>query len=669
MSPLHRGLLLFTCACAALALALPTAAQSGGFYTTAGGQIVSPDGTPVVLRGVGLGGWLVPEGYMLHINAPDGGSPRTIRAQVEDLIGSEDADTFFQLYREHYVQEKDIAAIAAWGYDHVRLPFHYKDFWNPETEQFREEGFSLLDTFLNWCRTYGVDVILDMHAAPGAQNSGNISDSDGEARLWTEPDPYQDWTVAIWAEIARRYASDTLIIGYDLINEPVLPASVPASDLRNLYVRLRDAIRAVDPNHILFIEGNYYATDFSAIETPFDDNMVYAFHKYWNAPNQGSIQYLLDLRERTGVPLWLGETGENSNPWFYATRTLAEANGIGWNWWTHKKIETISAPVSAPFAPGYQALVNYWRGAGPRPSAAAARQALFAMARGLDLDATVTNIGVLASLFDDSFGTTARPFREHRIPGAIHAVHYDVGNQGVAYSDQDPWAVAGTPGSGNTGGVYRNDGVDIEPSVDPQGYAYNVGWIEALEWLQYTVTVEEAATYDVEFRVASGGSGGRFSVLLGGDVIGSVTVSGTGGWQAWRSVWLRGVELPAGEHTLRLSVRTGGFNLNTMRFVKAEETDVDGNASFESALLEVFPNPAPGRATLRFRTTQPGEASVTVFDVLGRPVRTLALGLVGPGDHRIPLDLALASGTYVLQLSVDAGKDVHSFRHVVNVIR
>ncbi len=663
-----RSLLRAVSLCLALA-AGASAQDAGGFYGTADGQITDPSGEPVVLKGVGLGGWLVPEGYMLHISAPDGGSPTTIRQQVVDLIGEDDADTFFQLYRENYVEEKDIAQIAAWGYDHVRLPFHYKDVWDPATETIREEGFTLFDTFLGWCRTYGIEVILDMHAAPGAQNAGNISDSDGEARLWTEPDPYQDWTVEIWTEIARRYADETLIIGYDLINEPVLPASVPASALRALYARLATAIREVDPNHILFIEGNYYATDFSALETPVDETMVYAFHKYWNAPDQGSIQYLLDLRDATGVPLWLGETGENSNPWFYAVRRLAEQNGIGWNWWTHKKVKTISAPASAPFSPGYQAVVDYWRGAGPRPSASAARAALFGMATNLDLDRTTTNRGVLAALFDDSFGTTARPFADLAIPGSIPAVHYDIGDQGVAYSDSDPWAVSGSPGSGNTGGVYRNDGVDIEASSDPQGFAYDVGWTASSEFLQYTVHVEETGTYDVEVRVASGGSGGRFSLLVDGQPSEFVTVPGTGGWQSWRSVWLRGLDLTAGEHRLRLAIRSGEFNLNTMRFTLVGGTAAEEGASAPLGLLGVFPNPAASRTTVHIRLAELAEARLTVFDVLGREVLAEAPRPLGPGEHRLDVDLPLAPGTYLLQLTVTAGATTETYSRSVTVGR
>lgn len=658
--------ILAALACTHAGAAVPNPAQSG-FFRAANGEILNPEGEPVILRGVGLGGWLVPEGYMLHISAPDGGSPRSIRAQIEDLIGPTDADTFFQLYRENYVAEKDIAAIDDWGFDHVRLPFHYKDFWDDETEQLREDGFALLDSFLGWCRTYGLQVILDMHAAPGAQNAGNISDSDGEARLWTEPDPYQDWTVAIWTEIASRYADETLIIGYDLINEPVLPESVPGSALRDLYVRLTQSIREVDPNHILFIEGDQYATDFSVLSTPFDENMVYAFHKYWSSVGESSIQYLLDLRAATGVPLWLGETGENSNAWVFAVRTLAESNGIGWNWWTHKKIETISAPASARFAPGYRALVDYWSGAGPRPSETAAREALFAMARGLDLDRATLNEGVLAALFDAEFGTTARPFRDHVIPGSVHGVHYDVGDQGVAYSDQNPWAISGQPGGGNTGGVYRNDGVDIEPSTDPLGYGFNLGWIETLEWLQYTVVVEETGTYDVQFRIASASGGGMFTVSLDGEVVGSVTTGGTGGWQAWQSVWLRGIELTAGGQVLRLNVRQGGFNLNTMRFEEATGTAVDPTVHRRDELLAIFPNPSRGRLNVRVGLAAPSELSLELFDLLGRRVFATPGQFYAAGEHLIDLDLPLASGTYVLGISIS--DDDTSFRRVVTVRR
>ena len=137
----------------------------------------------------------------------------------------------------------------------------------------------------------------------GAQSAGPIADSDGVARFWTEKETYWPMTILIWEELARRYKDETIIIGYDIINEPVTPTGYGARDLREFYDQIVPAIRAIDTNHILFIEGNYWATTFDELYPPFDNNMVYAFHKYWNETDQGTIQYLLNMRNDHNTPL------------------------------------------------------------------------------------------------------------------------------------------------------------------------------------------------------------------------------------------------------------------------------------------------------------------------------------------------------------------------------
>ena len=667
-------------AVSAFLLILPAQGQS--FFRAEGTQILNRDGDPVVLRGLGLGGWLVPEGYMIHMTAIDGGSPRTIRAQIADLIGESGADRFFELYRAKYVAEKDIAAIAEWGFDHIRLPMHYNLLFDPDTETFIESGFTLIDTFLDWCRKYEIDVILDMHAAPGGQNDGPISDSDGEARLWTEPVPYQNQLVTIWTEIARRYVDDPLIIGYDLINEPVTPDHLLGGEgtgkvaLRALYVRLAEAIRQIDTNHIIFIEGNYYATTFDNLDDFPDDNMVYAFHKYWNATDVGTINYLLDLSTRNNVPLWLGESGENSNPWFFEVTRLAEAHGIGWNWWTHKKIATITSPLSAPFAPGYEDVIGYLNNTAnnPRPSERAASEGLFAMAEGLDLDSCITRPGVLAALLDPDYATLRKPFKEHPIPGIINAVDYDIGHAGATYHDFDLMRVDGRDGAGNQGYEYRNDGVDIEKSTDPEGFAYNVGWIETAEWLTWTVQIATAGIYDVEFRVAADAAdnGGILFLALDNERLGSnVTVPVTGGWQAWDSVWLRDVTLPAGEHILRVNVRNGGFNLNRMRFTLKEPTSAEQADEIpEGMRLEgAYPNPFSGEVRLAFRTDRPVRVRLEVVDMLGRTVYVHSPEAFGTGEHTLSMHPELPPGMYFSRLFLEDGKRTHLLTAPVTAIR
>ena len=108
-----------------------------------------------------------------------------------------------------------------------------------------------------------------------------------------------------------------MIGGYDLINEPVLPGGVGLEEFRQLYIDITDAIREVDNNHIVYIEGNWYGTDFSGLTPPWDDNMSYSFHKYWGETSIGTIQSYISMSNQYDIPLWMGESGENSNHWYY----------------------------------------------------------------------------------------------------------------------------------------------------------------------------------------------------------------------------------------------------------------------------------------------------------------------------------------------------------------
>ncbi|WP_428236705.1 cellulase family glycosylhydrolase [Gracilimonas sp.] len=532
------------------------------FFSTSGTQILNRQGEPVVIRGFGLGGWLMPEGYMF--NMPGDFGPTKLRNAITDLLGESETDRWFEEFRTNYVQEEDIIAMKEWGADHIRVPFNHKVFYDMETEEFNEREFDRLDQLLIWCKRNRVDVILDMHGAPGAQSSKEIADSDGVARLWTEYDTYMPVTIKIWTEIARRYKNETIIIGYDLLNEPVTPAGYGADDVLRFHTDLIPEIRKIDENHILFINGNYYSTTFDKLDilAAYYDNIVYAFHKYWNETDQGTINYLLGLRDQTDTPLWLGESGENSNPWFNETVRLVESNGIGWNWWTHKKLETITSPLSAPSNPNYEKVLAYWKGDGPKPTANEARQGLFDMAEGLKIENTTFRPDVVAALFSPSFNNENVPFTSHSIPGTIDAVNYDIGDNLIAYNDMNYKRVNGDPDQtgGNSGWVYRNDGVDIEPST-LEGLEYNVGWTEDGEWLEYTVEATEG-TYDIRVIVASPSGEGRIRLFSDGRPVGNTTnIPATGGYQNWRQVNLGSDQFSGGTYTLRLQIDEGGFNI------------------------------------------------------------------------------------------------------------
>ena len=138
------------------------------------------------------------------------------------------------------------------------------------------------------------------------------------------------------------------------------------------------------------------------------------------------------------------------------------------------------------------------------------------------------------------------------VPGTIQAEDFDNGGEGVAYHD--------TTG-GNSGGAYRATDVDIEPA---SGGGFDVGWIAAGEWMNYTISVASAGTYTIQLRVASPG-GGSMHVGFNGasSVWQSIGVPNTGGWQSWTTVSFTAT-LGAGTQQMTLMSDTGGYNIDSI---------------------------------------------------------------------------------------------------------
>ncbi len=592
-----------------------------GFIRCKNGIFSNENGKEIFFKGVGLGGWLVAEGYMLHF--PGYGSPTSINAQVVDVIGEQNAQLFWKNYRQNYVNRQDIARIAELGYNSIRLPFNYR-LLSPEDQPgvYLEDGFGLLDQFIDWCSEYHLYVILDMHCAPGGQNADNISDSDGqEARLWTETSN-QDRTVDIWQHIAQRYANDTTIVGYDLLNEPVLPNGHSATELRNLYIRITNAIREVDENHIIFIEGNWYATDFTSLTPPWETNMAYSFHKYWNDPSAATIQNYLNIRKTYRIPFWMGESGENSNHWFASVVKMLQDNDVSWCWWTHKKFETTTSPFSAQLPNGFQTLVNYWNGQGSKPSESFALSILMLFTENLKLEKCTYHPDVIQALFDSSFLTQSHSFTVLTIPGKINCVDYDFGGNNVAYSDKDferirydqytPW---------NQGGQYRNDGVDIEKSNDAQGPEYSIGWIESGEWVAYSVQVASAGNYELHLRIASISDAGRLQLLDDNKPLTNVvSIPKTGGWYNWDTVKIEGITMQAGLHKLVLKFINSGFNIDQMEFVKISGAGSINKIPQNFELGQNYPNPFNQSTCIPYYLQEKKTVRLEIVDLSGNVI-------------------------------------------------
>jgi endoglucanase len=343
-----------------LCLAASSSPGQSKFVTTRGKDLISVDGKPLPLKGINLGNWLLPEGYMFKFKTTN--SPRLIQAAVNQLVGEDEARQFWRAYRDNYITASDIRFIKQSGFNSIRVPFSYRLFVSDASSAALEgPGYELLDRVIDWCRREGLYVILDMHAAPGGQTGDNIDDSFGYPFLF-ESTESQQLTINLWRKIAARYRDQPTVIGYDLLNEPIahfFDTALLNPKLQPLYRRIVSGIREVDRNHIIFLGGAQWDTNFKVFGAPFDPKLVYTFHKYWMTVNQEAIQEYLSFREQNNVPIWMGESGENTDEWIDSFRKLLDAHNIGWCFWPYKKLEATSCIVSINSPADWAAIITF----------------------------------------------------------------------------------------------------------------------------------------------------------------------------------------------------------------------------------------------------------------------------------------------------------------------
>ena len=347
---------MFVCVCAALmCAAVPEiAAGQGRFVHASGAQLLDATGKPLMLRGINLGNWFEPEGYMFHLE-DSAQSPREIEDLTREMIGPEKAEAFWRQWREVYITEPDVDRIKQIGFNSVRVPIHYKFF-----ESEGAEGFRLLDRLVRWAKKDGIYVIIDLHCAPGGQTGTNIDDSYGYPWLYSDAGA-QAQTIALWRRIAAHYADEPAVLGYDLLNEPVphfAQLQRYNKDLEPLYRRIAEAVRQVDKHHVLILGGAQWDSNFKVFGAPFDSNVMYSLHKYWTkATDTEVIREYLDFRDKYHVPIWLGESGENNDEWIGAFTKTLEANRVGWCYWPYKKMDATSNVVTFDRPKGWDAVI------------------------------------------------------------------------------------------------------------------------------------------------------------------------------------------------------------------------------------------------------------------------------------------------------------------------
>ncbi len=344
-----------------LSVPLCIRAQQSKFISVRGKEVIDAAGKPFLMRGTNLGNWLIPEGYMFKFKSIN--SPKLINEALSELIGPDETRAFWEKYLHTYITEADIHYLKTIGVNSIRIPFSYRMFTKEDYlgENNPERGFELLDRVIGWCKKENIYVMLDMHSAPGGQTGDNIDDGYGYPFLF-KSEASQNLTADIWKRIADHYKNETIILGYDLLNEPI--ATYFNADelnplLEPLYKKITAAVRAVDKNHIVILGGAQWDSNFKAFGAPFDSKAIYTFHKYWTEPTKQVIQDYIDFRDKYNVPIYCGETGENKDEWVAAFKNTLEQNNIGWHFWPYKKMDNVSGFVTFDVPAGYDKIIEY----------------------------------------------------------------------------------------------------------------------------------------------------------------------------------------------------------------------------------------------------------------------------------------------------------------------
>lgn len=325
------------------------------FLQIKNGKIVNEQGKEIYLRGVNLGGWLMMEGYIL------GGrniAEHVFKKALRKECGAQELAEFENSFRSTFIQEEDFVRVQNMKASCVRIPFHYSIV--------ARKQWKYLDCALQWAQQNNMYVILDLHAAPGAQNGDWHSDSSGRALLW-EGKKYQKGLYSIWHKIARRYKNESVVAGYDVLNEPV---GKNTTVIKNVYKEITKAIRAAGDQHIIFVEGNTWAQEFAFLGNPWDRQLAFSFHFYF--PLEFTFNFVRQLKypgkingeswhkdiieerlkkyralqQQWNVPVYCGEFGVNIRPdgsageleYLKDVLNIFNKWGIHYTYWTYKAV-------------------------------------------------------------------------------------------------------------------------------------------------------------------------------------------------------------------------------------------------------------------------------------------------------------------------------------------
>lgn len=320
------------------------------------GENFTVNGEKILFRGFNLGTWMNLEHFLIGLPGTD----TLIKKTFEEVYGKERTADFFDRFLMEYMDEKDFEFLKKIGVNHLRLPFNYKYFIDDQHPGvYKNDGFKYLDHIVALCEKYEIYAILELHSVPGGQNPDWHCDTYSGLPLFWDYGALRDTVIGLWGHIAQYYKDQPWIAAYDIVNEPSLVTN--AEVFNDFYRKVLAEIRKYDREHIIFIEGNAFTTDFSMLDPVDDPQVAYEFHFYPFVKDPAVLSHdmsrerrkeifaeefhsLLKIREKYKRPLWCGELGltfEKEDIHFQMEiiedmLDLCEQNNVSWALWLYK---------------------------------------------------------------------------------------------------------------------------------------------------------------------------------------------------------------------------------------------------------------------------------------------------------------------------------------------
>lgn len=298
-------------------------AENGGFISECGAEIS--------LRGINLNDdlfWFKKDDLEPDAKSCD------VFAALESRFGRYGARQLVQKYNEGFITASDIKRIAKLGANCVRIPLRYRYLYRKENCK-GDIDFERLDFLVEKCRKAGLYVILELHSAPGFQNTDSACGKGDKSVLFSSTkDGFEarNAVVRLWAQVAAHYKDEPAIAAYDLLNRPlnrIADWESSLDTLHKLYRRTYKAIRNVDEKHTVILEAAGAPQTLPSLDKYKGENIACGLYSHFHTTYeiQSLVNGVREFRE-SGIPFIVCKLRAEEN--LESSLEAMNDNGISW---------------------------------------------------------------------------------------------------------------------------------------------------------------------------------------------------------------------------------------------------------------------------------------------------------------------------------------------------